>query len=181
MAIRTFKSHTPHIGDKAYIDSSAQVIGRVEIGTDTSVWPNTTIRGDVNWIKIGDNSNIQDGSVLHVTNEYYQAHEGGYPLSIGSQVTVGHNVVLHGCTIEDNVLIGMGAIVMDNAVVKSGSIVAAGAVVLADTIVEPGYIYAGTPAKKVKPVGEELKGVFSTTAKNYIKYAKWFTEGNMEY
>jgi carbonic anhydrase/acetyltransferase-like protein (isoleucine patch superfamily) len=100
---------------------------------------------------------------------------------IGNNVSVAHNAVVHGCTIEDNVLIGMGAIVMDNAVIGTGSIIAAGAVVLANTVVEPGCIYAGMPAKKVKQVGEELEAVFDTTAKNYIKYSKWFSEGNMEY
>jgi gamma-carbonic anhydrase len=102
-------------------------------------------------------------------------------VTIGNNVSIAHNAVVHGCTIEDNVLIGMNAVVMDDAIVQSGSIVAAGAIVLAKTVVEAGYIYAGAPAKKVKPVGTELQPVFARTASNYIKYAKWFTEGNMEY
>lgn len=164
----------PKFGEHCFIADNATVVGEVIMGKNCSVWFNAVVRGDVHSITIGDNSNIQDGAVIHCT--YKKAK-----VVIGNNVSIAHNAVVHGCTIEDNVLIGMGAIVMDNAVVKSGSIIAAGAVVLANTIVESGHIYAGTPAKKVKPVGEELQGVFATTANNYIKYAKWFTEGNMEY
>lgn len=164
----------PKFGKDCFIADNATVVGEVNMGNNCSVWFNAVVRGDVHSITIGDNSNIQDGAVIHCT--YKKAK-----VVIGKNVSIAHNAVVHGCTIEDNVLIGMGAIVMDNAIVKSGSIVAAGAVVLANTIVEPGHIYAGTPAKKIKPVGEELQGVFATTANNYIKYALWFTEGNMEY
>ena len=164
----------PKFGENCFIADNAAVVGEVTMGKNCSVWFNAVLRGDVHSITIGENSNIQDGAVIHCT--YKKAR-----VFIGNNVSIAHNAVVHGCTIEDNVLIGMGAIVMDNAVIKSGSIIAAGAVVLANTIVEPGHIYAGAPAKKVKPVGEALQGVFSTTAKNYIKYAKWFTEGNMEY
>ena len=164
----------PTFGENCFIADNATVVGEVRMGENCSVWFNAVVRGDVHSITIGDNSNIQDGAVIHCT--YKRAK-----VVIGNNVSIAHNAVVHGCTIEDNVLIGMGAIVMDNALVKSGSIIAAGAVVLANTVVEAGHIYAGTPAKKVKLVGEELQGVFSTTANNYIKYAKWFTEGNMEY
>lgn len=144
------------------------------MGDNCSVWFNAVVRGDVHSITIGDNTNIQDGAVIHCT--YKKAK-----VTIGNNVSIAHNAVVHGCTLEDEVLIGMNAVVMDHAVVQSGAIVAAGAVVLANTIVEAGYVYAGAPAKKVKPVSKELESVFMTTANNYIKYAKWFTEGNMDY
>ncbi len=164
----------PRFGKHCYLADNATVVGEVVMGDHCSVWFNAVVRGDVHSITIGDNTNIQDGAVIHCT--YKKA-----PVVIGSNVSIAHNAVVHGCTIHDNVLIGMNAIVMDHAVVESGAIVAAGAVVLANTIVESGFIYAGTPAKKVKPVGDDLKDVFERTARNYIKYARWFTEGNMEY
>jgi gamma-carbonic anhydrase len=143
-------------------------------GDNCSIWFNAVVRGDVNSITIGNNSNIQDGAVIHCT---YKKSK----VLIGNNVSIAHNAVVHGCTVEDNVLIGMNAVVMDDAVVQSGSIVAAGAIILAKTVVESGYIYAGAPARKVKKVGAELQDVFLRTANNYIKYAKWFTEGNMDY
>ncbi len=164
----------PQFGKNCFIAENATVVGEVVMGDNCSVWFNAVVRGDVHSITIGDNSNIQDGAVIHCT--YKKAK-----VVIGNNVSIAHNAVVHGCTIEDNVLIGMNAVVMDDAIVQSGAIIAAGAVVLANTIVESGYIYAGTPAKKVKKVGEELQGVFERTANNYIKYARWFTEGNMEY
>jgi carbonic anhydrase/acetyltransferase-like protein (isoleucine patch superfamily) len=164
----------PKFGANCFIADNATVVGEVVMGENCSVWFNAVVRGDVHSIEIGDNSNIQDGAVIHCT--YRKAK-----VVIGKNVSIAHNAVVHGCAINDNVLIGMNAVVMDDAVVQSGSIVAAGAVVLANTIVESGYIYAGAPAKKIKPVGEELQGVFMRTANNYIKYAKWYTEGNMEY
>jgi carbonic anhydrase/acetyltransferase-like protein (isoleucine patch superfamily) len=164
----------PKFGENCFIADNATVVGEVVMGDNCSVWFNAVVRGDVHSITIGNNTNIQDGAVIHCT--YKKAR-----VIIGNNVSIAHNAVVHGCTIEDNVLIGMNAVVMDNAVVQSGSIVAAGAIVLANTVVESGHIYAGTPAKKIKPVGEELQPVFMTTANNYIKYARWFTEGNMEY
>ena len=164
----------PKFGENCFLADNATVVGEVVMGDNCSVWFNAVVRGDVHSITIGDNTNIQDGAVIHCT--YKKAK-----VVIGNNVSIAHNAVVHGCTIEDNVLIGMGAIVMDNAVVESGSIIAAGAVVLANTKVEAGHIYAGAPAKKIKRVGEELQPVFDTTAKNYIKYSKWFTEGNMDY
>ncbi len=164
----------PKFGENCFIADNATVVGEVTMGKNCSVWFNAVVRGDVHSIEIGDNTNIQDGAVIHCT--YKKAK-----VVIGSNVSIAHNAVVHGCTIEDNVLIGMNAVVMDDAVIQSGSIVAAGAVLLANTIVESGYIYAGAPAKKIKKVGEELQGVFLKTANNYIKYARWYTEGNMEY
>jgi carbonic anhydrase/acetyltransferase-like protein (isoleucine patch superfamily) len=164
----------PTFGRDCFIADNATVVGEVTMGDFCSVWFNAVVRGDVHSITIGNKTNIQDGAVIHCT--YKKAK-----VVIGSNVSVAHNAVVHGCTIEDNVLIGMNAVVMDNAVVQSKAIVAAGAVVLAGTVVEAGQIYAGAPAKRVMRVGEELRGIFEQTEKNYIKYARWFTEGNMEY
>ena len=168
MGIRNYKEHQPKIAENAFIDESAQVIGQVEIGENCSIWPNTTIRGDVNWIKIGDNSNIQDGSVLHVTHDY-AAHPGGFPLLIGAQVTVGHNVVLHGCTIEDNCLIGMGAIILDGAHLEKNVFLAAGALVSPNKRLESGYLYVGSPAKKARALSEEEIAGLQYSADHYVK------------
>ena len=169
MNIRPFKQFNPDIGTDVYIDESAQVIGRVEIGDDSSIWPNTTIRGDVNWIKIGANTSVQDGSVLHVTHDHTNKHPGGYPLMIGSQVTVGHNVVLHGCTIEDNCLIGMGAIILDDAYLEKNVFLAAGALVSPGKRLESGYLYVGSPAKKARALTEdEIEGL-QYSADHYVK------------
>ena len=157
----------PKFGKNCFLAENATVVGDVEMGDNCSVWFNAVVRGDVHFIKIGDNTNIQDGAVIHCT--YQKA-----PTVIGNKVSIAHNAVVHGCTVQDKVLIGMGAIVMDHVVIETGSIVAAGAVVLANTIVEAGYVYAGNPAKKIKKVGQELGEVFERTANNYIKYAKWF-------
>jgi len=172
--IISIRGINPKFGENCFVAENATVVGEVIMGNNCSIWFNAVVRGDVHSITIGNNTNIQDGAVIHCT--YKKAK-----VVIGDNVSIAHKAIVHGCTIEDNVLIGMGAIIMDNAIVKSGSIVAAGAVVLENTMVESGFIYAGTPAKKVKPVGEELRGVFLRTANNYLKYAKWYTEGNMEY
>lgn len=158
----------PVFGKDCFLAPNATVVGDVIMGDNCSVWFNAVVRGDVHFIRIGNNTNIQDGAVIHCT--YRKAS-----VTIGNNVSIAHNAIVHGCTVEDNVLIGMGAIIMDHAIVKSGSIVAAGAVILNNTIVESGYIYAGVPAKKVKPVDDELKEVFTRTAQNYITYAKWFS------
>ena len=165
--IKSILGKTPKFGSNCFLTENATIVGDVVLGNDCSVWFNAVVRGDVHFIKIGEKTNIQDGAVIHCT--YQKA-----PTEIGSKVSIAHNAVVHGCTIEDKVLIGMGAIVMDHAVVETGSIVAAGAVVLSNTIVEAGYVYAGKPAKKVKKVGPELSEIFERTANNYIKYAKWF-------
>ncbi|MCB0504249.1 MAG: gamma carbonic anhydrase family protein [Cyclobacteriaceae bacterium] len=165
--IQSVNGIEPKFGDNCFLADNATVVGEVIMGKNCSVWFNAVVRGDVNSITIGDNTNIQDGAVIHCT---YQTAK----TVIGNNVSIAHNAIVHGCTLHDNVLIGMGAIVMDKAVVHSGSIIAAGAVVLENTIVEPNSIYAGTPAKKVKDVGENRKDVFERTAKNYIMYSKWF-------
>ena len=165
--IKPVEDKTPVFGDNCFLAENATIVGDVVMGKDCSVWFSAVIRGDVNSVIIGDKTNIQDCAVIHCT---YQKTK----TVIGNNVSIGHNAIVHGCTIEDNVLIGMGAIVMDEAVVQSGSIVAAGAVVLQGTIVEAGYVYAGTPAKKIKAVDAQLGEVFERTANNYVKYSKWF-------
>ncbi len=168
MNIRPFNQHQPEIDASAYIDESAVVIGQVSIGANSSVWPNTTIRGDVNWIKIGNNTSIQDGSVLHVTHENPVQPGSGFPLTVGSQVTVGHNVVLHGCTIEDNCLIGMGAIILDGAVIEKNVFIAAGALVAPGKRLQSGYLYVGSPAKQLRELTEkEIEGL-QYSADHYV-------------
>jgi carbonic anhydrase/acetyltransferase-like protein (isoleucine patch superfamily) len=162
----------PKWGDDCFIAPNATVVGDVAMGNQCSVWFNTVIRGDVNYIKIGNKVNIQDNAVVHCT---YQK----YPTTIGNNVSIGHSAIVHGCTLHDNVLIGMGAIVMDNAVVHSNTIIAAGAVVLENTVCEAGSIYAGVPAKKVKDISQALiHGEIERIANNYIKYSGWFKNDN---
>ncbi|MGJ3235904.1 gamma carbonic anhydrase family protein [Marivirga sp.] len=167
--IKKCEGKTPQIGENTYIADNAVIVGDVVIGKSCSIWWSAVVRGDVNSITIGDETNIQDGAVIHCT--YQKAST-----TIGNKVSIGHKAIVHGCIIEDAALVGMGAIVMDNAVVQSNSIVAAGAVVLENTIVESGYIYAGVPAKKVKKIEGELSEIFSRTAKNYTLYKTWFEE-----
>jgi len=158
------------MGERCFIAPNATIVGDVIMGQDCSVWFNAVIRGDVNSIQMGDKVNVQDGAVIHCTFEKTKA-------IIGNNVSIGHNAIVHGCVIENNVLIGMGAIVMDNARVGSNSIVAAGAVVLENTVIEPGSIYAGVPAKKVKDISEELiSGEINRIAENYVKYSSWFKD-----
>jgi len=158
----------PQFGSNCFIAPNATVVGDVIMGDDCSVWFNGVLRGDVNFIRIGNKVNIQDGACIHCT--YLR-----FGTTIGSNVSIGHNAIVHGCTLHDNVLIGMGAIVMDNAVVHSNTIIAAGAVVLENTVCEGDSIYAGVPAKKVKDISQELiNGEINRIANNYIKYADWF-------
>ena len=170
--ILTILDKTPSFGENCFIAPNATIIGDVAMGNNCSIWFNAVVRGDVNFIKMGNQVNVQDGAVIHCT---YLKH----PTNIGNNVSIGHNALVHGCTIHDNVLIGMGSIVMDACVVHSNSIIAAGAVVLEGTIVEEGSIYAGVPAKKVKMVSTELiNGEINRISDNYIKYASWFSEHN---
>jgi len=160
----------PKMGNNVFIAPNATIVGDVVMGDDCSVWFNTVIRGDVNSIRIGNKVNIQDGAVIHCT---YQKTK----TVIGNNVSIGHNAIVHGCTLHDNVLIGMGAIIMDNAEIGSNSIIAAGAVVLEGTKVEKGSIYGGLPAQKIKDIPQELiSGQIDRIANNYIKYADWFRE-----
>lgn len=157
-------------GNECFIAPNATIVGDVVMGDHCSVWFNAVVRGDVNAIRIGDKVNIQDGVIIHCTYEKTR-------VIVGNKVSIGHNAIIHGCTIEDNVLVGMGAIIMDNAVIGTNSIIAAGAVVLEGTIVEPESIYAGVPAKKVKSISRELiEGEINRIANNYITYSSWFKE-----
>jgi gamma-carbonic anhydrase len=165
--IKNVRGYEPRFGANCFLAETAVVVGEVVMGSNCTVWFNAVVRGDVNSITIGDNTNIQDGAVIHCT--YQKAKT-----VIGNNVSIAHNAIVHGCTIEDNVLIGMGAIIMDDAVVGSNSVIAAGAVVLPGTIIDPGSIYAGVPATRIKDISEEMKGVIQRTARNYPMYAEWF-------
>ncbi|MDE0770634.1 MAG: gamma carbonic anhydrase family protein [Salibacteraceae bacterium] len=166
--IISVRGFTPKHGGNCFLALTATLIGEVEMGDDCSVWFNAVVRGDVNSIKMGNRVNVQDGAIIHGTFERAGT-------IIGDNVSIGHNALVHGCTINDNVLIGMGAIIMDNAVINSGSLIAAGAVVLANTVVESGSVYAGVPAKKVKDISPELfEGEVMRIADNYLKYSSWY-------
>ncbi len=158
----------PQIPVNCYIAENATIVGDVVMGSECSVWFNAVIRGDVHYIKMGNKVNVQDGAIIHAT---YQKS----PTNIGNNVSIGHNAIVHGCTIHDNVLIGMGSIVMDDCIIESNSIIAAGAVVTQKTRVEAGSIYAGVPAKKVKEISQEqISGEIDRIANNYVKYSGWF-------
>ncbi|MCD2260349.1 gamma carbonic anhydrase family protein [Psychroserpens luteolus] len=166
--IKPVNGKHPQIPSDCYIAENATIVGEVTMGNQCSIWFNAVIRGDVHFIKMGDKVNVQDGAVIHAT---YQKS----PTTIGHNVSIGHNAIVHGCTIHDNVLIGMGSIVMDDCIVESNSIIAAGAVVTKNTIVESGSIYAGVPAKKVKDISKALiSGEINRIADNYVKYSSWF-------
>lgn len=165
--IRSVRGYTPKFGNNCFLADNAAVIGDVTMGDNCTVWFNAVVRGDVNSISIGDNSNIQDGVIIHCTYEKSKT-------VIGRNVSIAHNAVVHGCTIEDNVLIGMGAIIMDDAIIGTNSVIAAGAVILPKTIVDPGSVYAGVPAKRVKEISDDMKEVIKRTARNYPMYAEWF-------
>lgn len=167
--VKTIRGFTPQFGKNCFLADNSVVVGEVTMGDNCTVWFNAVVRGDVNSITIGDDTNIQDGAIIHCT--YQKAKT-----IIGNKVSIAHNAIVHGCTVEDNVLIGMGAIVMDDAVIGTGSVIAAGAIILPGTKVEPGSIYAGVPARKVKDTGEEMKAVIERTARNYPMYAEWFKE-----
>lgn len=169
--IFTVRNFTPSFGRNCFIAPNATVIGDVIMGDDCSIWFSAVIRGDVNSIRLGNKVNVQDGAVIHCTFEKSKA-------LIGNNVSIGHNAIVHGCVIADNVLVGMGSIVMDNASIGTNCIIAAGAVVLENTIIEPGTIYGGVPAIKIKDIPQELiKGEINRIADNYIMYAGWFREG----
>lgn len=166
--IKTCRNKTPKIPDTCWLADNCSIVGDVEMGENCSVWFNAVIRGDVNSIRMGNHVNVQDGAVIHCTYEKTKT-------TLGNNVSIGHNALVHGCTVADNVLIGMGAIVMDNCVIEGNCIIAAGAVLLEGTHVESGSIYAGVPAKKVKDLSpEKFKGEVMRIAKNYRMYASWF-------
>jgi len=168
MPIRKFENISPRIATTAYIDDSALVIGNVTVADDVSLWPQVVARGDVNSIEIGERTNIQDGTVLHVSHDSEYA-PGGYPLRIGADITVGHQAILHGCTIEDGCLIGMAATVMDGAIVRSGAIVGAGSLVPPGRDLEGGHLWVGSPARKVRPLREQEKAFITYSAAHYVE------------
>lgn len=164
------KGVMPVMGNNCFIAPNATIVGEVIMGDECSVWFNAVLRGDVNFIRMGSKVNVQDGAIIHCT---YQK----FGTTIGNNVSIGHNAIVHGCVIDDNVLVGMGAIVMDNCHIGSNSIIAAGAVVLENTVVDPGSIYAGIPAKKVKDISQELiHGEINRIADNYVMYSGWFKD-----
>lgn len=167
MLDNNYLNKKPMLGKGSFIHNSAVVIGDVSLGDDVSVWPLTAIRGDMHSITIGDRSNIQDGSVLHITHAS-DFNPAGYPLVIGKEVTVGHKVTLHGCTIGDNCLIGMGSIIMDGAIVESRVMIGAGSLVPPGKVLESGYLYVGSPAKKARPINEKEALFLSYSAQNYV-------------
>lgn len=170
MLVKSVNGESPVIPEDCYVAENATIVGEVSFGHSCSVWFNAVIRGDVNFISIGNKVNIQDGAVVHCT---YQKH----PTIIGSNVSIGHNAIVHGCVIKDSVLIGMGAIVMDNCVIESNSIVAAGAVITQNTVVESGTIWAGVPAKKVKDIDQsDFAGEIERISNNYVMYSGWFKD-----
>lgn len=170
MIIKEVRGKYPLIPEDCYVAENATIVGEVTLGSSCSVWFNAVIRGDVNAISVGNKVNIQDGAVIHCT---YLKH----PTQIGNNVSIGHNAIVHGCTIHDNVLVGMGAIIMDGCTVESNSIIAAGSVVTQNTHVESGVIYAGIPAKKVKELNtSDFAGEIDRIATNYVMYSSWFKE-----
>ncbi|MCD4834819.1 MAG: gamma carbonic anhydrase family protein [Bacteroidales bacterium] len=166
--IKSVRGFTPEIGNNCFLAENSTIVGDVKIGNDCSFWFNSVVRGDVNSIRIGNKVNIQDGAILHCSFEKSK-------INIGNNVSIGHNVIVHGATIHDNVLVGMGAIIMDHAVIGENSIIAAGALILENTIVDPGSIYGGVPAKKIKSIEQDqTKEMIEKIANNYLMYAKWY-------
>jgi len=173
--IKSVKGLLPSFGKNCFLADNATITGDVVMGDDCSVWFNTIIRGDVHSIRIGNNVNVQDGAIIHCT---YQK----WPVSIGNNVSIAHNAIIHGCTINDNVLVGMGAIVMDGAVINSNSIVGAGALVTEGTVVDSGSVWAGVPARKVKDIDQALlEGQVNRISKNYNRYASWYSDDPSEW
>ncbi|WP_435314260.1 gamma carbonic anhydrase family protein [Cellulophaga fucicola] len=170
MILKEVNGKAPQIGEDCFIAENATIVGDVVMGSQCSVWYNAVLRGDVHYIKMGNKVNVQDGAVIHCT--YKKS-----PTTIGNNVSIGHNAIVHGCTIKDNVLIGMGSIVMDDCVVESNSIIAAGAVVTKGTHIPSGTVFAGMPAKKIKDISVELsEGEVNRIADNYVTYSSWFKD-----
>ena len=166
--IRAFENFTPKIDETAFVDESAVVTGNVVIGKDSSIWPCCSLRGDIHSIAVGQRTNIQDGSILHVTHDSDYA-PGGFKLMVGSDVTVGHNVVLHACTVEDLCLIGMGSVVLDGSIVQSGAMVGAGSLIPPNKVLEGGYMWLGSPVKRVRELSDKEKCFLAYSAQQYVK------------
>ncbi|ORU92665.1 MAG: gamma carbonic anhydrase family protein [Cycloclasticus sp. symbiont of Bathymodiolus heckerae] len=177
MHVKSFGSKMPVTHQSTFVHEMAVVIGDVELGEDVSIWPFAAVRGDIHSIKIGARSNVQDGSVLHVTHAS-DFNPGGYPLTIGTDVTVGHNVTLHGCTIGNHCLIGMGAIVMDGVVINDGVMVGAGSLVPPGKILESGYLYVGSPVKKARLINDKEAKFLSYSPKNYVRLKNQYLAEN---
>jgi carbonic anhydrase/acetyltransferase-like protein (isoleucine patch superfamily) len=174
-AVRPFEGVTPVLGERVWIDPTAVVIGDVHLGDDSSVWPCTVIRGDIHRIRIGRRTSVQDGSVLHVTHAG-PYNPDGFPLSVGDEVTIGHNVTLHGCTLGNRILVGMGATVLDGAVIEDQVVLAAGSLVTPGKTLESGHLYMGRPAKPARTLTEKELGYFSYTANRYCELAARYRE-----
>lgn len=168
MPVRPYQNVTPQLGARVFIDPSAVVLGDVVLGDDCSVWPMAVIRGDMHRIRIGARTSVQDGAVLHITHAGPFNPEG-FPLEIGSDVTIGHKALLHGCTLADRILVGMGAILLDGAVVESEVVIAAGTLVPPGKRLESGYLYLGNPARQARPLTEKERSFFTYTAANYVR------------
>lgn len=168
--IRPLKGISPKLGKNCFVAENAIIVGEVSMGDDCSIWYNAVIRGDVHYIRMGNKVNVQDGAIIHCT--YQKA-----PTNIGNNVSIAHNAIVHGCTIHDNVLVGMGSIIMDDCVIESNSIIAAGAVLTKGTHVPSGSVFAGMPAKKIKDIDKSLsEGEIMRIANSYVKYASWYKE-----
>ncbi len=175
MDIREFRGMVPSIAEDVWVDPTAVVIGDVEIGQGSSIWPLVVVRGDIHHIRIGENTNIQDGSVVHVTHDS-RFNPGGHPTIIGSNITVGHKVMLHGCTIGDNCLIGMGSVVMDGAVIEPRVVLGAGSLVPGGKVLEGGYLWVGSPVRRARELNEKEQEFLDYSAQNYARLAKRYME-----
>ncbi|MBD1581901.1 gamma carbonic anhydrase family protein [Pseudoalteromonas sp. S16_S37] len=173
--LRSYKGIVPTLAEGVYVDDSAVLVGDITIGADSSIWPLVAARGDVNYIKIGARTNVQDGSVLHLTRAS-KSNPDGYPLVIGDDVTVGHKVMLHGCRLGDRILVGMGAIIMDNVTVEDDVIIGGGALVPPNKILESGYLYVGSPVKKARPLTEDELTFLKVSAQNYVQLKNEYLE-----
>ena len=176
MTVRAFENTHPKLGDRVFVDPTALVVGDVEIGADSSIWPMATVRGDVHSIKIGKRTSIQDGCVLHVTHAGPYDPEG-HDLVIGSDVTIGHKAMIHGCIIEDSCLIGMGSVVMDSAIIHSNVILGANSLVPPGRELEGGFLWVGSPARKIRPLNEDELKFFQYSADNYVKLKDRYLAG----
>ena len=175
MNIRRFDGHSPQLGERVFVDPSAVVLGDVQLGEDCSVWPATVIRGDMHRIRIGARTSVQDGSVLHITHAG-PFNPDGYPLIIGDDVTIGHKVLLHGCTLGSRILVGMGSIVMDGAVIEDEVILGAGSLVPANKRLRSGYLYMGSPARELRPLSDREREFFVYTAANYVRLKEQYLQ-----
>lgn len=170
MNVRPYQGKLPRVGKRVYVDPAAVVIGDVEMGDDSSVWPGAVIRGDVHWIRIGRRTSVQDGAVLHVTHDG-PYNPGGYPLVIGDDVTIGHQAMLHGCTLGNRILVGIAAVVLDGAEIQDEVILAAGSLVPPGKTLESGYVYRGRPATRARELTNQERSFFEYTAQRYVKLA----------